>query len=245
MSKRFVINEKNIYINETVIQINSREDINHIKALRYNTGDVININDDMVLISSIKTNILLGKVLNKKEKSGEPKIFITLIQSYLKSDKTEFVLQKAVELGIKEFIPVISENTVVKIESKDKLKKKERLEKIKNEAIMQCGRTDTVNVLDIVNIKDIDYSKYSYVILCYEEETLSLPKVLDLIKQKINNELTIAVIIGPEGGFSKSEIEFIKQSSKNVKTVVFGERILRSETAAVYVLSILDYELNN
>lgn len=244
MSKRFLIAEKQITVNKDIINIDSK-DVNHIKALRCNAGDKININKYIVEIKSINKTTLVGKIVDIKAKTGEPKVDITLIQSYLKSDKTEFVLQKAVELGIKNFIPVISENTVIKIDSKDKLKKKERLEKIKTEAIMQCGRTDEVNVFDIVSIKEVDYSSYSHIILCYEEGSINIKDIMPSLKIKIDNNTKVAVIIGPEGGFSKNEIEFIKERANNTKVVVFGERILKAETAAIYILSILDYELNN
>lgn len=243
MSKRFVIDKYEVNIIGDEITIISKE-INHIKALRYKPEDIININEYVVKIKNIKDNTFSGKIIQKAKKRGEPYIKITLIQSYLKSDKMEFVLQKAVELGITKFIPVISKNTIVKLDEKDKLKKYDRFEKIVKEAVMQCGRTDNVEVSNIQNILDVDYSKYSHVILCYENSKNKFHEVINEIKAD-KKELNIAVIIGPEGGFSENEVENLLTQNNNIQTVLFGERILRAETASIYALSILDYEFNN
>ena len=237
-----MIDKEEISIIDKKIVIVSSE-INHIKALRYKVYDKININEYVIEITKINNNTLLGNILGFAEKKGEPKISITLVQSYLKSDKMEFVLQKAVELGVSKFLPVISKNTVVKLDEKDRIKKKERLVKIAKEAIMQCGRTDIVEIQDVKNISEIDFSIYSKVIICYEDSKKDLRKEILNIKQKISEDDMIAVVVGPEGGFDKTEIDtFLKQ--KNVIDVLFGERILRAETASMYILSILDYELN-
>lgn len=235
MAKRFVVDENDILLNGDIIQIFGTE-ANHIKVLRHKVGDTININDYVVEIESISKEKASGKIVNSVRQNGVPVKYITLVQSYLKSDKMEFVVQKAVELGVSSIQPVISKNTVVKLDEKDSIKKVERLNKIAVEAIGQCGRTDSVNVNSVKKLQDIDFSKFDLVILCYEkaEETLSN------IEGKIANSSNIAIVIGPEGGFDEQEVNRIS-NFENSSTVIFGERILRAETASVYMLSILDY----
>lgn len=233
MSKRFVVDKSNINITEDVIEIIGDE-VHHINVLRYFVGDILNINEYEVKITKLEDNKLVGKIVGEAKTLGVPKCNITLIASYLKSDKTEYVVQKAVELGVKQIIPVITKNTVVKFDEKSKLKKKERLEKIKKEAIEQCGRTDDVKLCDIQELSNVDFNIYDKVLICHEKGTQNLKDELEKIKstQDIKN---IAVIVGPEGGLDESEIPAGTR-------VCFGQRILRAETASIYILSILGYE---
>ena len=235
MAKRFVVDDIDMVIEDDRIEI-SGEQVNHIKALRYEVGEQVNINNYLVEIKKISKEKIYGVILNKIQPKGIPSKNITLIQSYLKSDKMEYVVQKAVELGVSNIQPVISKNTVVKLDEKDAIKKIERLNKIAVEAVGQCGRTDCVKVEPVKKLNDIDFTSFDLVILCYEKATCNLVD----IENKMTEALNIAVIIGPEGGFDEHEIEIL-YNIKNLSTVLFGERILRAETASVYMLSILDY----
>lgn len=238
MSKRFIVEETNITKqNEQIIV--TGDEVHHINVLRYKIGDVAYINEYEVKIEKLQKDILEGSVIGVLPKKGIPKVDITLIQSYLKSDKMDYVVQKAVELGVKEIIPVLTKNTIVKLDAKDKIKKVERLSKIAKEAVEQCGRTDTVNVCPVSEISHIDFSVYDSVIICHETSTTPLKKTL----ANINNAKKIAVIIGPEGGLDSKEVDNVLES-KNAITVSLGERILRAETASFAILSILDYEFN-
>ena len=235
MAKRFVVDDIDVVIEDDRIEI-SGEQVNHIKALRHEIGEQVNINNYLVEIKKISKEKIYGVILNKIQPKGIPSKNITLIQSYLKSDKMEYVVQKSVELGVSNVQPVISKNTVVKLDEKDAIKKIERLNKIAVEAVGQCGRTDCVKVEPVKKLNDIDFTSFDLVILCYEKATCTLAD----IENKMTEALNIAVIIGPEGGFDEHEIEIL-YNIKNLSTVLFGERILRAETASVYMLSILDY----
>ena len=235
MAKRFVVDDIDVVIEDNRIEI-SGEQVNHIKALRHEIGEQVNINNYLVEIKKISKEKIYGVILNKIQPKGIPSKNITLIQSYLKSDKMEYVVQKSVELGVSNVQPVISKNTVVKLDEKDAIKKIERLNKIAVEAVGQCGRTDCVKVEPVKKLNDIDFTSFDLVILCYEKATCNLAD----IENKMTEALNIAVIIGPEGGFDEHEIEIL-YNIKNLSTVLFGERILRAETASVYMLSILDY----
>lgn len=237
MSKRFIVEDKNITRKENKLLIKGSE-VHHLNVLRYKLGDNIYINDYLLKIEKIDKDTLEGVIIGTLPQKGIPKVNITLIQSYLKSDKMDYVVQKAVELGVKNIIPVITKNTVVKLDSKDRIKKKERLSKIAKEAIEQCGRADIVDVGEIKNLLNIDFRVYDYVLICHETSETSLKTTLQKMKDKMN----IAVIIGPEGGLAEEEVKAVLEN-KNATDVSLGERILRAETASLAILSALWYEL--
>lgn len=239
MSKRFITDNNNIMKVDNIIEIVGDE-VHHINVLRYKVGDTLYINEYEVMIEKISKDIIIGKIVGNMPQKGEPPVSITLLQSYLKSDKMEYVVQKAVELGAKSILPAISKNTVVKFDGKDKLKKKERLIKIAKEAVEQCGRTDSVFIDDIKDLRNVDFSVYDIVIVCHESSNISLSKTIDKLKKSIDIK-NVAVVIGPEGGLDENEVKNIL-SFKNSFDVSLGERILRAETASFMILSILSYE---
>ena len=159
---------------------------------------------------------------------------------YIKADKMEYLVQKSVELGVKNIIPILTKNTVVKLDEKDKIKKRERLQKIAIEAIGQCGRTDNVEIKEIKKIEEIlkENLTYDLILVCHEKEEKNIQKVLEEAKKE--NIQNIAVFVGPEGGLDNAEVEKI-QEKENSKVICFGERVLRAETAVNYILSVLDY----
>ena len=240
MSKRFIVEEKNIQkVDEDTLIVKGKE-AHHINVLRFNVGDYTYINGFKVEISKVSKDNVTCKIIGKLKNKGVPKVNISLIQSYLKSDKMEYVTQKAVELGVKEIIPVITKNTVVKLDEKDKIKKIERLSKIAKEAIEQCGRSDNVSIDKISFLKEINWDLYDFIIVCHETSNTSLKKTIGKIKE-ITDLKKIAVLVGPEDGLDQSAVTDILNFN-NSKAVSLGERILRAETASTCILSILSYE---
>lgn len=238
MSKRFVVDQNNIIINEDKIKVRG-EDVHHINVLRYKVGENIYLNEYELQITKLCKDELEGNVIGKLPQMGIPKIDITLMQSYLKSDKMDYVVQKAVELGVKNIVPVITKNTIVKMDEKDKIKKVERLSKIAKEAVQQCGRTDMVTVENVQDLDDVDFSQYDSVFVCHEMSQTNLKTVISNAKKS----KSVAVIIGPEGGLENNEVNRILKN-KNAIDISLGERILRAETASFNILSILGYELD-
>lgn len=248
MARRFIVDDNDVYLDGDNITIYGDE-VHHINVLRHKVGDKIQINEYIMKLGKVSEKEIKGVILQKAEKLGEPKVRITLYQSYLKSDKMEFVIQKAVELGVKKIAPFISKNCVVKLDEKTKTKKKERLQKISLEASKQCGRTDIVDVDDILNISDKDFKtrleKNDIVLFAYEKSTDSLQGVIGSNIKKLQEDgiKNIAVIIGPEGGFDNTDLEHIFKC-KNIQDISLGDRILRAETAGIYLLSVLNYVTN-
>ena len=159
----------------------------------------------------------------------------------IKARNLDKLIQKSVELGVEKITPVEMKRCIVKLDGKDRVKKIDRWQKIAEVAAKQSGRDIIPEICSVKNVKDIssDFDNYDLVLLCYENEKDTYLK--DVLKSLNNkNELKIAVIIGPEGGIDIEEVEFMKQSG--AKVISLGNRILRTETVALSLLSIIMYE---
>ena len=217
-------------------------------------------------------NIICG-IIRKINENYESNVKINIIQGLPKSDKMELIIQKCTELGVKEITPLELERCVVKLEGKDVDKKLSRWESIAETAAKQCGRNCVTKINRLHNLKNIEevLKSNELVIVAYEgEKIVSLKEVLNDLKFKnlqqeilfaasnnfeeisnnFNNELLkkeeeirIAIIIGPEGGLEEKEVETLKLLG--AKSVSLGKRILRTETVAIALTSIIMYELGD
>ena len=245
MPKFFV---KNNQIEDNKIKIIGT-DVNHIKnVLRLKINDTIQVCDDensqnyLCEIRNITDDLILCDIINKIEENVESDIQVTIFQGLPKSDKMEFIIQKAVELGVFDITPVEMIRCVVKLNEKDKQKKIQRWQKISEVAAKQCQRDIIPKINEIIAIKNICdiIDKYDTMILAYEKEkTYTIKQELKRLKE--NNLKKIGIIIGPEGGFDEKEVEKLKQCG--AKIITLGKRILRTETVALNVLSNIMYEL--
>ena len=152
MARRFII-DKELSDNQQFEIVG--EEAKHIFVLRHNVGELIQVNNKICEIVSISKTNVNCKVVKDAEVRGIPKVKITLYQAMLKADKMEYVIQKAVELGVTKIVPFISRNVVVKLDDKDKVKKVERFNKISQEASKQCGRSDIVQVDNVCSFSDV------------------------------------------------------------------------------------------
>ena len=162
----------------------------------------------------------------------------------------EYIIQKSVELGVYDITPVDMKRCVVKLDEKNANKKIERWQKISEVAAKQCGRNIIPQINNVINIKKLCeiVENYDIVLVAYEnEENNSLKNELSQIKNTIINnqsqEFKIGIVIGPEGGLEKQDVENLERSG--AKIITLGKRILRTETVALNVLSIIMYELEN
>lgn len=154
----------------------------------------------------------------------------------------ELIIQKCTELGVQEITPVDMERSVVKLNSKEEIKKLQRWQKIAEVAAKQSGRDKILKVNNVIKIKDMfDKIKgYDVLLVAYEKEIRNSLKQ-ELLKLKEIKYPEIAVLIGPEGGIDEYEIEELKKMS--AKVITLGKRILRTETAPLVISGILQYEL--
>ena len=229
------------------------EDVNHIiNVLRLKNGDEIEIcnsdtseNYNTKMIDSNKDKVIC-EIIKKTDKNSESNIYITIFQGLPKADKMELIVQKGVELGIKELTPVNMERCVVKLDNKSELKKIERWQKIAEVAAKQSGRDSITKINNIQSIKNICNLTHEYDILlvAYENEKQNnLGQEIQSLKNSKKENLKIGILIGPEGGITTEEIEKLKQSG--AKIITLGNRILRTETVAFVMTSILQYEFGD
>lgn len=238
-------------INNNQIEIVG-EDVNHIKnVLRLEIGEKIKICDKKTStnyiseICEITNKYIKCNILEIAENKAEGNIELHIFQGLPKADKMELIIQKGTELGVNEFIPVAFKRSIVKISGKDELKKIDRWNKIAEVAAKQSGRDIVPKVTNIENIKNVcnEIKNYDIVLLAYElEENNYVKNELLQLKNK-KEKYKIAVIIGPEGGIAPEEVEVMK--SNGAKVISLGKRILRTETVALQISSIIMYELEN
>lgn len=243
---RFFIKENQIQNNQITI---IGEDVNHIKnVIRKQIGDIIEIcNQDneqsyKCEIEKIEEKQITTKIIEEL-KAQESNIKVDIFQGLPKAEKMELIIQKSVELGANAIIPVNMKRCVVKLDSKSEEKKIERWQKISESAAKQCGRNNIPEVKHLVNIKDIcnKIKDYDAMIVAYEnEKENTLKQELTKLKNKQKN-LKIGIVIGPEGGLEENDVKLLKESG--AKIITLGHRILRTETVALNMLSIIMYEL--
>lgn len=238
---RFYVNQDQI-ITDTVTVIGS--DVNHIKnVLRMKQGDEILIcngqgKDYYCIINRVSDNEITAKINAIKDTEAELKSKITLYQGIPKKDKFELIIQKAVELGVYEIVPVMTERVVVKLEDAKKEEKKlERWQTIAREAAKQSGR-GLIPVIKPVHsfsaaIKAM--SEMNLALIPYEKAG-DMNHTRDLLRE-LSHYSSIGVFIGPEGGFDDEEIGQAIQN--NIKPITLGRRILRTETAGLAILSMM------
>jgi len=226
------INGENAYIEGS--------DVNHIvNVLRMKPGEELLISvkgdwDYLCKIVDIETDRVNLKVLESMEQRELP-VNITLLQGIPKSDKLEMIIQKAVELGVSEIIPVKTKRVVVKIDEKKADTKVNRWNAIAESAAKQSKRSIIPKVSEPMSIDNaLEIVKDFGVKLIPYENADGIDKTRKIL-DNMDKTKNIAVFIGPEGGFEESEVERIKNSGFEVITL--GKRILRTETAGLALLS--------
>ena len=226
------INGENAYIEGS--------DVNHIvNVLRMKPEEELLISvkgdwDYLCKIVDIETDRVNLKVLESMEQRELP-VNITLLQGIPKSDKLEMIIQKAVELGVSEIIPVKTKRVVVKIDEKKADTKVNRWNAIAESAAKQSKRSIIPKVSGPMSIDNaLEIVKDFGVKLIPYENADGIDKTRKIL-ESMDKTKDIAVFIGPEGGFEEAEVERIKNSGFEVITL--GKRILRTETAGLALLS--------
>lgn len=227
------------------------EDVKHIKnVLRLQIDENIQVCDletsktYITKIVELETDKILVEILEECMDTTEASIFIHIFQGLPKQEKMEQIIQKATEIGVSDITPVKMDRCVVKLDEKTEAKKIERWQKIAEVAAKQSKRDRILTVHSCINLKNI-YEiapKYDIVIVAYEEEkNISIKQVLKSLMVKEIQK--IAIIVGPEGGLAREEIDLLN-TLPNVKTVTLGKRILRTETAPLVLASVIMYEFD-
>lgn len=239
MPKYFVIPQGNTALLEG-------EEYRHVAVtLRAKPGDVIEVTDGdgwdySAVIKSIDKHSVFLELDGKRPSEGESCLKVTLLQGFPKGDRSEYIIQKTVELGVHKIVFFLSDHSVVRLDESDRKRKLERFRKIAHSAAVQSGRGNVPEIC-IVSSADEAVKNAENLIFPYEKETeRELRAALRSVKEKNAGNLTY--IIGPEGGFSEREADVIEAAGGY--PVTLGKRILRTDTAAPAVMAIIMYELD-
>lgn len=223
-------------------------DVNHIKnVLRMSVGDQIcvingqNNKEYYCEITALGSDAVDTRICEIRESDQELSNEIVLFQGLPKSDKMELIIQKAVELGVHTIVPVSTDRTVVKLDAKKEANKRKRWMSISESAAKQSGRLRIPEVTQVVSFREaLEMAGKMDVRLIPYELAEGMEKTREIMSG-IQPGQSVAVFIGPEGGFESSEIE--KAMEIGVQPITLGKRILRTETAGLVTLAMLVYNL--
>lgn len=218
-------------------------DVNHIRnVLRMRTGDELLVSDGygneyQCRIRVCAEDMICTDILKRRRIESELPCRITLFQCLPKGDKMELIIQKAVELGVYEIIPVITKNAVVKLDAKKERSRLERWQAISESAAKQSGRSKIPKVEKVMLLKEaLEMAEGLDRILIPYENQSGIDTMRKALEETGEDTRSIAVFIGPEGGFDESEILLAKE--QGAVPVSLGRRILRTETAGLAILSL-------
>lgn len=244
--QKFFVEQNQIKKNEIIIE---GSDVNHIaNVLRMQTGNKIQICNNktlenyIVTIEKLSKEIIVTKIIEKLKENKEANNKIDLYQGLPKADKMELIIQKTTEIGINNIIPVEMQRCVVKLEEKEAKKKQERWQKIAEGAAKQSKRDRIPLIKEKIKLKELQnkIKEYDIFLVAYEEEgNNTLKQTLNKLIEK--EFYKIGILIGPEGGIDKKEIEILKENGAVLVTL--GKRILRTETAPIVMCANILYEL--
>ena len=253
MNYRFFIEPHQVNWQEkkaSIVDSNQTHKISRV--LRLNENDQIVLLDGKGIIynaqiASFHSKGIQCRLLSRRTISTEPDLKITIAQSLLKGSKFDYVLQKNTEIGVSEFIPVVTERTVIRFEEngadRESDRKIDRYQKIIQDAAEQSERGLLPIIQNIVTLEELvkfNLTNYDLKLACLERsKTNGIKEVLNSIADKIQKVL---ICIGPEGGFSETEVKLLLSSG--FTSVSLGKRIYRSETVGTVLSGILFFYFN-
>lgn len=220
-------------INGNIIIINNSSDVNHMRnVFRLDIGDNVRTVDGefeyITEITEISKKEVKLKIIKKNEDNYSLNVNIDAAIGILKNEKMNMAIKKLTEIGINKIIPIQTERVVVKINQK-----KEKWDVIVKEALKQCRGVKFTEISPVTELQSINYELYDRIFYAYEksDESVSLVEAIN------KNDKNILYIIGPEGGISLEEADFLKKTG--AVEISLGKRILRAETAAIVIGGIL------
>lgn len=225
----------------------SAESSHHLaRVLRVQVGQAVSVFDGQghgadATVESVAKNSVVLRIAERWQRKPH-RVKITLVQALPKGAKLDLILQKAVELGCSEIIPLQSQNAIVKLKAKDAAGKRARWEKIMMNAAEQCGTCWLPEIAPVCTVGELlpKLGEYDLALIgALDDSTRPLKTVLR--EADARGIERVAVLIGPEGDFAPDELQAFRNAG--ALGVTFGNQILRTETAALFALSALSYEL--
>lgn len=232
------------------LKVTLTEEYNHIKnVLRMKTGEAFMVADGSgseyyCIVSEYTDKEVIAEISYKQESEQELSCPVTIYQGLPKGDKLELIIQKCVELGAVRIVPVEMKRSIMKLDDKKAAAKQKRWQSIAEAAASQCGRAVVPEVSLPVRFKAAMEEAKDMEVKLFPYELAGEISPMEITRNKLNSIKPgerIAVFIGPEGGFDESEVELAKEYG--YEPITLGKRILRTETAGLYVMSVLGYLL--
>lgn len=236
------------------IYMTDKDDIRHLsRVLRLKEGNFVDVSDTREYeyrcqIEDVKSDLVTLRIHDKQGFAKEPRVCVSLYQGIPKQGKMEGIIQKTVELGIHRIVPVFTRRTVVSDSRGNFEKKKSRWQRVSAEAVKQCRRGIIPRVENAITFEEMvkqSKEEHDLVLFLFEDEKeTTIKQVLRQKKKECESSQSlnsIALIIGPEGGFSEEEAQRIIDSGACCATL--GKTILRTETAGMAALAMVMYEL--
>lgn len=222
-------------------------DVNHIKnVIRLKAGDEVLISsgdnyDYLCVIEELNDTVVTTKIIEKREKNNELPVKVYLFQGLPKADKMELIIQKMVELGAYEIIPVSMKRSVVKLDDKKSKSKTARWNAISESAAKQSKRSIIPQVSEVLTFKQALEKAGELDVLLLPYECAEGMDYTRRLVSDIKPGNSVGIFIGPEGGFDKAELELARSAGCDIITL--GKRILRTETAGMMLMSVIMYNM--
>lgn len=240
---QFFVEDENIGTEYITI---TGSDVNHIRnVLRMKPGEKVRISngsgrDFFGIIEGLREEAVEVKITEEEAEGTELLNQIYLFQALPKGERMEYVIQKAVELGVHEIIPVTMKYCVVKLDEKKAKKKQERWQAIAESAAKQAKRSRIPEIKPVMSYKEaVAYAKQCKIQFVPYENERGMQGTKEALAG-IQPGDSISVMIGPEGGFSEEEIAYVRDE---MQVISLGKRILRTDTAAITMMSMLMLEI--
>lgn len=236
--QRYFLPNSQFYENHATIL---GQDLHHIKNVMR-----LRVEDEIIVIDETG-NAYLAKITEMTNQSARVDFIeklqsdiqeskITIAQALIKRDRFEWFLEKATELGVYSIIPTLFEHSIIKVDQENESKKIQRFQTIVKEASEQSRRFMIPKIHNVYKLSQLPFEDYDKILICYEGATRD-DLIISVMKQ-LDSSLKILVIIGPEGGISPKEFKLLQSKAGIVCSL--GKRIVRSETAGLVVLSLLN-----
>ena len=226
----------------------SEQEMHHFRVLRIHEGEKIALFDNEgnaieAICNSISNSNIEVMIENVLKQNHLP--HITLVQGVSKGERMTQTIRQCTELGIERIIPYLSDRSIVRLNQPERHKKGDRFRSVAESAAKQCGRSVIPCIADPCNQKEVisQLDNIDILLLAWEENKNKSESITDALA-KINHNANVAIVIGPEGGFSPEEVECFHQDlGTKVHNVQLGELILRTETAAVVACALASAQL--
>lgn len=229
------------YFSDTPLHIGEEYVFNEEQS--HHARDVVRLNEERIRLvyqgqgffarACRRGKMFVAVVEEEDPRSNESDIDLTLVMSLIRREKFELVLQKATELGVSRIVPMVSSRCVVKTREEKAGRQKSRWQDICMEAARQCKRSRIPEVTETISFADLEQYKSECSLAAYENAWGSS----ESLRAALSDKKSVTVVIGPEGGFSDEEMtQFVEMG---YQAVTLGPRILRAETAAIFVCAIV------